>query len=434
MSSMQITPLHGIPEIRPGDDLGEVIATALLALSWPDGTSAITDGDILVVTSKIVSKAEGRIEHATSREAAIERETVRVVATKHTPRGVTRIVQNRQGLVMAAAGVDASNTEPGTVLLLPNDPDASARLLRADLERRTGCRLGVVITDTMGRAWRLGLTDHAIGVAGLAPLLDLTGTDDANGRPLEMTITATADEIAAAADLVKGKTSAVPVAVVRGLGHLVTDGDGPGAAVMIRPIDDDLFSLGTHEARTLGHREAVQLRHTVRAFDARQVEDALLDEAITAALRAPAPHHTKPWHFEVMRDGAQRERVLAAMRAQWRLDLREVDGLDEESVERRVARGRILDDAPVVTFAFVDLAQAHRYPDVARQGYERDMFMAAGGGAVQSFMVQLAALGLGSAWISSSLFCPDVVRAQFGLADSAQALGAVAVGYPAIGS
>ena len=430
MTSVQISALPGLPEITPGDDLARLIDRSCASLTWPDGSSGLADGDIVVVTSKVVSKAEGRIERANSREDAIDRETVRVVATKHTPRGVTRIVENRQGLVMAAAGVDASNTPDGTVLLLPVDPDASARRLRADLAHMTGRRIAVIVTDTMGRAWRNGLTDHAIGVAGLPPLDDLTGTPDANGRRLEMTVTATADEIAAAADLVKGKASGLPVAVVRGLGHLVTDDDGPGAVAMIRPIDEDLFSLGTAEARTQGHREAVRLRHTVRAFEPTDVDDAMLEEAVAAAMAAPAPHHTKPWTFEVLRDGDRRRTVLDAMRTQWRADLREIDGLDDDAIERRVAKGLILDHAPVVVFAFVDLANAHAYPDDARRGYERDMFMSAGGGAVQSLMIQLAALGLGSAWISSSLFCPDVVRRAFDLAPTVQALGAVAVGHP----
>lgn len=431
MSSLQITAVCGIPEVRPGDDLAEMIDRSCLALSWPDASSGLADGDIIVVTSKIVSKAEGRIQTAASREAAIDRETLRVVATKHTPRGVTRIVQNRQGLVMAAAGVDASNTADGTVLLLPVDPDASARGLRHGLQRLTGRRLAVIVTDTMGRAWRIGLSDQAIGVAGLQPLADLTGTMDTHGRRLEMTITATADEIAAAADLVKGKTSQMPVAVVRGLGHLVTGGDGDGAAALIRPIDDDLFSLGTAEARALGHREAVHRRRTVRSFTSAEVDDALIDDAIAAAMAAPAPHHTKPWRFDVMRAGSRRERVLAAMSAQWRADLRDLDGLDDEAIERRVAKGRILDTAPAVAFAFVDLANAHAYPDGPRRGFERDMFMAAGGGAVQSFMIQLAAHGLGSAWISSSLFCPAVFREALELPGTVQALGAIAIGHPA---
>jgi len=233
---MSISGVHGLPDVRPGDDLAGLIAAAA-----PD----LRDGDVVVVTSKIVSKAEGRLVQAQSREDAITAETVAVVAT----RGSLRIVRTRHGLVLAAAGVDTSNVEPGTVLLLPVDPDASARALRADLARELGVRTAVVITDTAGRPWREGLVDIAIGVAGLTPLDDLRGQVDPYGNPLEMTVTAVADEIAAAAELVKGKTAGVPVAVVRGLGHLVTEADGPGAAALVRRAEDDLFSLGVAEAQ-----------------------------------------------------------------------------------------------------------------------------------------------------------------------------------------
>ena len=178
-----------------------------------------------------------------------------MVATREHPGGVTRIVENRQGLVLAAAGVDASNTPDGTVLLLPLDPDASARALCAALRQRTGLRLGVLITDTAGRPWREGQTDIAIGAAGLAVLDDLRGTDDSSGKRLDATIAAVADEIAGAADLVKGKTSGNPVAVVRGLGRLVGEldaADAPGATRLLRPSDQDMFRLGSAEAYAEG--------------------------------------------------------------------------------------------------------------------------------------------------------------------------------------
>jgi coenzyme F420-0:L-glutamate ligase/coenzyme F420-1:gamma-L-glutamate ligase len=241
---LSIIGVGGLPDVRPGDDLG-----ALIAAAAPD----LQDGDVLVVTSKIVSKAEGRLVEADSREDAITAETVSVVAR----RGPLRIVRTRHGLVLAAAGVDASNVAPGTVLLLPVDPDASARALRADLAARLGVTIAVIITDTAGRAWRSGLVDIAIGVAGLAPLVDLRGQVDPYGNPLEMTITAVADEIAAGAELVKGKTAGVPVAVVRGLAHLTTDRDGPGAVALIRRSEDDLFALGVAEAQA-------QVRETAR--------------------------------------------------------------------------------------------------------------------------------------------------------------------------
>ena len=180
---------------------------------------------------------------------------MRVVATKAHAGGVTRIVENRLGLVLAAAGVDSSNAPEGTILLLPIDPDASARAICLALRARFGVQVGVVVTDTLGRPWRLGQTDVAIGAAGLRVLDDLRGTTDAGGRRLEATIAAVADEVAAAADLVKGKSSGLPVAVIRGLGHLVGGLDEPGAAAIIRSAADDLFRLGSDEAYAEGFRD-----------------------------------------------------------------------------------------------------------------------------------------------------------------------------------
>lgn len=236
----------GIPEISAGDDLPRIVATAAAA-------AGVRNGDILVVTSKIVSKAEGRIVAATDREAAIDAETVRVVAVaEHPGGGRTRIVENRQGLVLAAAGVDASNTPEGTVLLLPVDPDVSARGIRDAVAARTGARVGVIISDTLGRPWRNGQTDAAIGASGVRVLVPLRGTTDAQGRDLAVTAPAVGDEIAAAGDLVKGKADGLPVALVRGLGHLLDPG-APGARDLQRASADDLFRLGTAEAWREGY-------------------------------------------------------------------------------------------------------------------------------------------------------------------------------------
>lgn len=251
MSSFSGWGVEGIPEIAAGEDLAAIIARAV----GSDGASSLEDGDILVVTSKIVSKAEGRQIVAADREDAITAETVRVVASKAHAGGVTRIVENRQGLTLAAAGVDSSNTPEGMVLLLPVDPDASARSICAALRLATGLRLGVVISDTLGRPWRLGQTDIAIGAAGVRVLNDLRGSHDAGGRRLDATVIAIADELAAAADLVKGKASGVPVAVIRGLGRFVGDLDEPGASSIIRPAEDDLFRLGADEAYEQGYRD-----------------------------------------------------------------------------------------------------------------------------------------------------------------------------------
>lgn len=258
-------PVPGIPEIVAGDDLATIIGDALPELQH---------GDILAVTSKIVSKAEGRSIVAADREDAITAETVRVVATREHAKGVTRIVENRLGLVLAAAGVDASNTPEGTVLLLPEDPDASARALAAALRERFGVRVGVVISDTLGRPWRQGQTDVAIGAAGIRVLHDLRGTTDASGRRLDVTVAAVADEIAAAADLVKGKTSQVPVAIVRGLGELVGELDLPGAAAIVRSPEEDMFRLGTEEAWREGYEAGLAARSGSRPSTAEEPRTA----------------------------------------------------------------------------------------------------------------------------------------------------------------
>lgn len=246
----------GLPEIGPGDDLVALIADAIAACATVDGETALRDGDILVVTSKIVSKAEGMQVPAADREKAIAQDTVRVVAERVHPGGTTRIVETRHGLIMAAAGIDMSNVPDGVALRLPEDPDRSARALCAGLRGRFGVSIGLVITDTLGRPWRVGQTDVAIGAAGLIVTDDLRGGVDANGRPLNVTVTVLADELAGAADLVKGKTSGIPVAVVRGLSRLVTGLDAPGARTLVRPVDDDMFRFGSAEAYRLGYAAA----------------------------------------------------------------------------------------------------------------------------------------------------------------------------------
>ena len=237
---LSVFAVGGLPEFVAGDDLVTILGDAV------DGI--LHDGDILVITSKIVSKAEGRQVHADDREAAITSETVRVVATREHAGGVTRIVENHLGMVAAAAGVDSSNVPDGIVLLLPVDPDATALLLCREFRKRSGRRIGILITDTLGRPWRQGQTDVAIGAAGIRVLDDLRGSTDANGRRLDVTVPAVADEIAAAADLVKGKSLGLPVAVVRGLGHLLAELDAPGARSIVRTGPDDMFRLGTAEA------------------------------------------------------------------------------------------------------------------------------------------------------------------------------------------
>lgn len=243
---LEVVPLIGVPEVAEGTDLAGLIGEL----------AELHDGDVVSVTSKIVSKAEGRTLTGVSRDEAVDAELVRVVAQ----RGETRIVQTRHGLVLAAAGTDTSNTAPGTVLLLPVDPDASARALRTALRDRYGVNVGVIVTDTLGRPWRNGQADAAIGAAGIPVIEDLRGSRDSHGNTLAVTLPAVADELAAASELVKGKADGVPVAVIRGAEDLVLPAGehGPGAAALVRDAESDLFSLGTREAA----RAAVTSRRT----------------------------------------------------------------------------------------------------------------------------------------------------------------------------
>lgn len=245
VGTLTVTGLEGIPEVHEDDDLARLVLDGCRAT----GTE-LADGDVVVVSSKVVSKSLGLWASAAHKTAVVESQTVRVVAERHVGEGrLTRIVRSTSGPVMAAAGVDASNTGGrDELLLLPADPDAEAERLRVALLQRTGLsRLGVVVSDTSGRPWRIGQTDFALGASGVAVVDDLRGGADADGQPLHVTTRAVADELAAAAELVKGKVDRVPVAVVRGSGWAV-EGSGPGARALVRTGREDWFDYGRAEA------------------------------------------------------------------------------------------------------------------------------------------------------------------------------------------
>jgi coenzyme F420-0:L-glutamate ligase/coenzyme F420-1:gamma-L-glutamate ligase len=227
VNEIRIIPVEGVPEVVMGDDLALLIVDAF-------GPDRFRDGDVVVVTQKVVSKCEGRVVAATERERAIDDESVRILRRS----GGMVISETRHGFVCANAGVDASNLDEGHIALLPVDPDASARRIRARIDHLTSCDVGVVVSDTFGRAWRLGQTDIAIGVAGIDPFIDYRGTTDVQGRELSATRIAVADELAGAAEMAMGKAERICAAVVRGASVRF----GRGAATdIVRPPQDDLF-------------------------------------------------------------------------------------------------------------------------------------------------------------------------------------------------
>jgi coenzyme F420-0:L-glutamate ligase/coenzyme F420-1:gamma-L-glutamate ligase len=407
---LEVIPVTGIPDVRPGDDLAGLLSDAIPAAD-------LVAGDVLAVTQKVVSKAEGRLVSADDRVAWVDRETRRVVAR----RGDLVIAETRHGFVCANAGVDASNVERGFLSLLPNDPDGSAETIRSSLCATRGLEtLGVVITDTFGRPWREGLVDVAIGVAGLPAVVDLRGRTDHGGRELEATVVALADQVAAAAGTVMGKADRIPAAVVRGLRWEGTRGRGSD---LIRRPSDDLFRESP--------LQALHARRTIRSFAEGAVPRGAIEEAVRAACTAPAPHHTRPWLFVALDEPASKRALLAGIGAAWRTDL-ERDGTPEDVIVRRIARSdAVLGRAPTLIVPLVRFDGAHPYPDAERAGPEREMFLLSGGAAIQNLMLALHAQGYGSCWISSTLFCQEETRALLALDDTWYALGTIACGTTA---
>jgi dehydro coenzyme F420 reductase / coenzyme F420-0:L-glutamate ligase / coenzyme F420-1:gamma-L-glutamate ligase len=405
--SIEVFPLEGLPEVRPQDDLAMLLAEPL-------GSMGVRDGDVVSVTQKIVSKAEGRVvPQGDGREAWVERETLRVVAR----RGDLVIAETRHGFVCANAGVDASNVEAGFLSLLPEDPDGSAERLREALTERLGVEVAVVITDTFGRAWRRGVVNVSIGCAGIPALVDLRGTADHHGRELEATVVALADEVAAASGLAMGKASRVPAALVRGVAF---DAATVPISQLVRPPEEDLFRSSP--------LLSISERRTIRAFGAGDVPREAVEEAVRAACTAPAPHHTRPWSFSAIWSPAAKRRLLGAIAEAWRGDLR-ADGTPAATIERRIARSdAVLGAAPVLIVPWVRFEGAHPYADAERAHAEQEMFLLSGGAAIQNLLLALSAQGFASCWISSTLFCQEESRAALGMSEDWFALGTVAAG------
>jgi coenzyme F420-0:L-glutamate ligase / coenzyme F420-1:gamma-L-glutamate ligase len=394
LQPVEVFAIEGLAEVRPGDDLVDVLAPALTA-------AGVRDGDIVVVTSKIVSKAEGRLVADVDRAATIDAESVRVVARRDD----LIIAETAHGFVCANAGVDASNVDAGWLALLPTDPDASARALRTGLSSRLGSDLAVVITDTFGRAWRTGVVNVAIGCDGLPSVVDLRGRADDRGATLVATEVALADEVAAASGLVMAKHARLPVAVVRGVDRM-GGADGP-ARDLVRPANEDLFRRSPLQA-LVDH-------HAARAFASGDVETAALERAIAAACTAAVLLPTDDWRFSVLRSEAARRSYLASI------------GAERHSDDGGRDAGAVLRAAPVLIAPWCSLA-GQRAPGQEGAEAERNTVVLSAGAAIQTLLLALSAQGLASRWVGPSIASSDEARAAFGLDDEWLALGTVACG------
>jgi coenzyme F420-0:L-glutamate ligase/coenzyme F420-1:gamma-L-glutamate ligase len=378
--TIELIPLEGLPEIEPGEDLAALLEPLLAA-------NAANDGDVVAITQKVVSKAEGRVVPAEDRDTWIERESVGVVAR----RGALVITRTRHGLVCANAGVDASNVRKGFLTLLPEDPDASAERLQKELSARLGLtRLGVVITDTFGRPWREGVVDVAIGCAGLPPLLDLRGTADDRGHQLETTVVAFADAVAAASGLVMTKTARVPAALVRGLGATAGDAPpGPAGALVRRP-EDDLFRESV--------LVAVAAAQPSDVFGPREVPREIVEEAVRAACTVRS---SEEWSFVVVDSPMARRRLLLA-----------AAGGDD-----------VLAAAPTLIVPCIRVAGGR----ASAPRTEASTLLSAGA-AIRTLVVALHAQLVGWSWDPDRPFDADAARAAIALDEDWRPLGVVAVG------
>lgn len=419
--TLTVRPLPLDVRVQPGGALLPLLADALELAG-----ESLQDGDIVAVASKAVSLSEHRLvplpagdPHRARRELA-RRSADAIVADAPW----VLITRTEHGFVAANGGIDTSNVPDGYALLLPEDPDASAAALRDAIADRYGRDVGVLVTDTFGRPWRTGQTDVALGAAGLVTIRDERGGRDLNGRPLEVTEAAVADELAAAADLVRGKANGALFVLLRGSG--LVPGTGRGRD-LVRAGPSDLFPTGGPTAA----EHAIAKRRTIRRFAATPpVPDEVLERAVAAAITAPAPHGTRPWHFLDLREPT-RTRLLDAMAERWHGDLAD-DGHDAAAIASRIARSdAVLRTAPSLLLPLVSLEGAHDYPDERRKTAERDLFVLSAGAALQNLQVVLSAHGLGCAWISSSTFCPATVRSELDLAAHLVPTGLIAIGTPA---
>ncbi|HWP26714.1 MAG TPA: coenzyme F420-0:L-glutamate ligase [Xanthobacteraceae bacterium] len=442
----RLIALPGIPLVKPGDDLAEMIAAALRAAD-----ERLQDGDVLVVAQKIVSKAEGRLVHLATVQPSAHAQELSLVCGKD-PRLVelilrestevvrcrrnVLIVLHRLGFVTANAGIDLSNVEQAdsqdsTALLLPEDPDASCATLRARLRSITGADVAVVMNDSHGRAFRNGTAGVAIGASGLAALVDRRGEPDLFGRLLQTTEVGLADEIAAAASMLMGQArEGRPVVLIRGLFFRRADGS---AKELIRPKEQDLFltAAPTPAANDRSVEQFIRSRRSIRHYSPQPVPEAVVEGILESAMCAPSAHNRQPWRFAVIYDAPTKRELALRMGERLRAD-RTADGDPAEVIAKDVERSYLrIANAPVVILVCLSMQEMDVYPDERRNACERQMAVQSTAMAAQNILLSAHAAKLGASTMCAPLFCPETVRAVLGLAPDWEPQMLITLGYPA---
>lgn len=438
-ASVQLTALAGVPMVRPGDDLADIILASLAASGI-----AVRDGDVLVLAQKIVSKAQDRFVRLgdvvaspravqLAREVGKRAELVELILRESSEvvrhRRDVLIVAHKLGLVMANAGIDQSNVEQGdvddTVLLLPEDPDGTCAELRNALFAATGAAVGVIINDSHGRAFRNGTVGVAIGAAGIAALADLRGAPDLYSRRLQSTEVGLADEIASAASLLMGQAAeGRPIVLARGL----TNAPGSGcAADLVRRKEIDLFRAPAN-ADSLAF---IRGRRSIRRYGDAPVADDVVERIIDAAVSAPSAHNRQPWRFAVLGTAAAKTRLAEAMGVRLRED-RSRDGDAADAIEADVARSIArITGAPVAILVCLAMEDMDRYPDRRRADAEYLMAVQSTAMAMQNIQLAAHGLGLGAGIMCAPLFCRDTVCTALDLPAAWEPQALITLGVPA---
>lgn len=433
---VRLIALAGVPLVKAGDDLAHIVVTALAA-----SRETLRDGDVLVLAQKIVSKAQGRSVGLRDVEPSPDAQEIARTANKD-PRVVelilressevvrcqrdVLIVAHRLGFVAANAGIDMSNVEhesgDDVVLLLPEDPDATCRELRAALKALTGADVGVVINDSHGRAFRNGTVGVAIGVSGIPALVDCRGQPDLFGRRLRSTDVAFADEIAAAASLLMGQSDeGRPLVIARNIATARRDGS---TAELMRPKHQDLFRQPAGEPLLRGRR-------SIRRYLPQPVPQEVLSRILETATCAPSAHNRQPWRFALVEESATRERLARAMGERLQADrLRDGDAADvvAADVARSFAR---ISAAPALVVVCLSMEDMDPYPDARRRAAEHQMAAQSTAMAMQTLLLAAHNAGLGASVMCGPLFCPDTVVATLGLPAHWEPQALVTLGYPA---